>query len=139
MAVRWLVVAPGERARSRRAFPSSHAVVVVVARAARPLARLGGGCVCVWGCCVSQAQGKLDEAAPLALRAHGIFDKALGPQHPDTLNSRGNLGRVAMLRGDGRSAEGRAAVEAALRALKAPPHSLPDAHRWIRKFEGFLA
>jgi len=88
---------------------------------------------------VSQDQGKLDEAEPLAVRAHGIFDKALGPQHPDTLNSRGNLGRVVMLRGDGRSAEGRAAVEAALRALKAPPHSLPDAHRWIRKFEGFLA
>ena len=37
------------------------------------------------------------------------------------------------------AAEGRAAVEEALRLLKAPPHSLPDGHPWVVKFSGFLA
>ena len=88
------------------------------------------------GCCVSQAQGKLDEAAPLALRALAISEKALGRNHPDIIFIRGRLGHLAMLQG--RSAEGRAAVEAALRVLKAPPHSLPDVHVRIRELEGFL-
>ena len=34
------------------------------------------------GCCVSQAQGKLDEAEPLFLRSLAICEKALGADHP---------------------------------------------------------
>ena len=51
--------------------PSFHAVVV--AHAAQPLARLGGG-LCVW-VLLLQAQGKLDEAGSLALRALAMSER----------------------------------------------------------------
>ena len=44
------------------------------------------------GCCVSQAQGKLDEATPLYLRALSVREKALGPNHPDVAQGCNNLG-----------------------------------------------
>ena len=43
------------------------------------------------GCCVSQAQGKLDEAEPLMLRALTINEKMLGADHPDVAQGCNNL------------------------------------------------
>src|SRR5204862_388937 len=36
-------------------------------------------------------QGKHTQAEPLLLRAQAIWEKALGPDHPDVLTSKGNL------------------------------------------------
>ena len=76
-------------------------------------------------------------------RVLAIEEAAYGPDHRDTTYDRGHLGRVLMLRGDEegdgqKAAEGRAAVEEAVRLLKAPPHSLPEGHRWVVKLSGFL-
>ena len=100
---------------------------------------------------VSQEQGKWDQAKTLFERALDINEKKRGPDHRETINARGNLACVAMLRGGGRCSaehsaerssaeheEGRAAVEEALRQLKAPPHSLLDTHPWVRKFVAAL-
>ena len=128
-----MVVAPGERARSRRAFPSSHAVIVVVARAARPLARLGGD-VCVCGCCVSQDQGKLDEAEPLFLRSLAIREKALGPVHPSVATGCNNLG--AFYYKQAKYAEAKPLFERALAICTA---ALGPEHPNTKKAAGWLA
>ena len=82
--------APGERSRSRRAFPSSHAVDVARARHNRSLG-WDGGCVCG---ALSQDQGKLDEAEPLMLRDLKISEKTLGANHPDVAISCNNLAQL---------------------------------------------
>ncbi len=40
---------------------------------------------------VLQAQGKLSEALEYYRQAHAVFEKSLGPQHPNTRIVRGNL------------------------------------------------
>ena len=87
---------------------------------------------------------KLVEAEDMHRRTLKINETVRGPDHKDTINARGNLGHVMMLQGDDdgdaqKAAEGRAAVEEALRLLKAPPHSLPEKHEWVVKFKGFIS
>lgn len=89
-------------------------------------------------------KGQLDKAEEMYRRTLAMDEATHGMHHRDTIHDRGYLGRVLMLRGsdegdDQKAAEGRAAVEEALRLLKAPPHSLPDGHRWVVEFSGFLA
>ena len=91
----------GGRAGRARAIETRVTILtrrrVVVAHAARPLARLGGD-MCVCGCCVSQDQGKLDEAEPLLLRSLAIREKALGADHPDVAQGCNNLALLYKVR-----------------------------------------
>ena len=50
-----------------------------------------------------RAQGNYAEAAPLYRRSLAIWEKALGPEHPDVATSLENY--AALLRKSGRSAE----------------------------------
>ena len=59
----------------------------------------------------------------------------MGVDHPNTLNTRGNLGLLLMKRGD-ESGEG--VVRDVLSSLLSPPHSLIETHRWIKKFNHAL-
>ena len=86
-----------------------------------------------------QAKGDLDEAEPLYRRALAIVEAALGPDHRNTVYSRGCVGGPQLMRGGDTASEGRAAIEEALRVLQAPPHSLPDSHRWVVRLGGWLA
>ena len=86
-----------------------------------------------------EAKGDLDGAEPLYRRALEIFEAALGPDHPNTVYSRGCVGGPQLMRGGDTASEGRAAIEEALRVLQAPPHSLPDSHRWVMELGGWLA
>ena len=43
---------------------------------------------------MSQDQGKLDEAEPLMLRALAIYEKALGPNHPNVAMGCNNLAQL---------------------------------------------
>mmetsp|Transcript_5682 Transcript_5682/g.13182 ORF Transcript_5682/g.13182 Transcript_5682/m.13182 type:complete len:86 (+) Transcript_5682:22-279(+) len=52
---------------------------------------------------------------------------------------RGCVGDPLLMRGGDTASEGRAAIEEALRVLQAPPHSLPDSHRWVVRLGGWLA
>ena len=80
-------------------------------------------------------QGKLTEAEPLLRRALEGNEKALGPDHRETWNSRGNLGIVLMKLGN---KEGRSTIVKVLSTLSSPPHSLPATHPWIKKFTAAL-
>ena len=59
-----------------------------------------------------------------------------GANHPDTFNARGNLGLLFMKRGDDES--GQRMVRDVLSSLLSPPHSLTEAHPWIKKFRKAL-
>ena len=92
---------------------------------------------------VLQDMDQLNEAEEMHRRALAVKVAALGADHPSTAYSRGQLGHVVMLQGDSegdgsKAARGRAAVEEALRQLKAPPHSKPGGHPWVVKLSGFL-
>ena len=62
-------------------------------------------------------------------------ERVLGVDHPDTLNTCGNLGLLLMKRGD-ESGEGM--VRGVLSSLLSPPHSLTETHPWIKKFSQAL-
>ena len=87
------------------------------------------------GCCVSQAQGKLDEAAPLFLRSLAIREKALGPNHPDVAQGCNNLG--ALYYEQAKYAEAKPLFERALAirtAALGPNHpKTKSAERWLAK------
>ena len=82
-----------------------------------------------------QEQGKLEEAEVLFRRALEGQERVLGVDHLNTLNTRGNLGLLFIKRDD-ESGEGM--VRDVLSSLKSPPHSLPETHRWIKKFNQAL-
>ena len=48
---------------------------------------------------VLQAQGKLAEAEPILCRALAIFEKALGPDHPNVATSCNDLSNLKQVRG----------------------------------------
>ena len=84
-----------------------------------------------------QAQGKLDAAEPLRRRVVEGFAATLGADHRDTVYMNGYLGSLLMLL-PGQEADGTAMVRDALATLSSPPHSLPPAHPWIKKFSALL-
>ena len=61
----------------------------------------------------------------------------LGVDHRQTLNTRGNLGLVFIKRGDD-DGSGEGMVRDVLSSLLSPPHSLVEAHSWIKKFRRAL-
>ena len=64
-----------------------------------------------------QAMGDLAAARPYYERALTVSERVLGPEHPDTAISYGNLGSLVAAVGD--TAEGRALLEKALRIFTA--------------------
>ena len=63
-----------------------------------------------------QAQGKYAEAEPLVKRALAIYEKALGPEHPDVARSLENY--AALLRETARADEAER-MEARAKAIRA--------------------
>jgi tetratricopeptide (TPR) repeat protein len=93
---------------------------------------------------VLKDKGQLDEAEAMCRHALAIAEAVYGKDHRNTIYMHGTFESLLMLQGvnegDGqKAAEGRAAVEETLRLLKAPPHSLPEGHRWVVRLSGFLA
>ena len=77
----------------------------------------------------------MDEAELMCRRALKGREREHGASHRNTLNSRGNLGLVLMKHDDESS---KRMVRDALLSLLSPPHSLPEAHAWIKKFRPAL-
>ena len=48
---------------------------------------------------ISQAQGKLDEAEEPQRRALAVWEKALGPDHPEVARGLNNLAQLLQVRG----------------------------------------
>ena len=82
-------------------------------------------------------QGRLEEAEVLFRRALEGSERVFGGGADDeyTLNARGNLGLLLMKRGD---VSGEEMVRDVLSSLLSPPHSLPETHLWIKKFNHAL-
>jgi len=80
-------------------------------------------------------QGKLEEAEMLLRRALEGEERVSGVNHPDMFNARGNLGLLLMKRDD---ESGEEMVRDVLSSLLSPPHSLTEAHPWIKKFRHAL-
>ena len=107
--------------------------VSIVAAAARAIVEEDGGHASPKACAPG---GEWGQARQLARK---FSEAAHGPDHLSTVYSRGCVEGLLLLRGGDTASEGRAAVEGALRVLKAPPHSLPDPHPRIAGLNGWLA
>ena len=83
-------------------------------------------------------KGELDQAEELYGEALAIDVATLGADHQDAVYSRGCTGGPLLLRGGDAATEGRALVMAAMQTLQGPPHSLPDDHRWLKRFRSWL-
>ena len=102
-----------------------------------------------------QSQGKQQQANFKALSVSGaggggagknsqriyyreIDEKALGPDHMNVLNTRGNMGMAQMESSDAQTAEaGAGVVRTVLRTLR-DTHRLTESHPWIKKFSAAL-
>ena len=74
---------------------------------------------------------EFEEAEAMLRRALEGSERVSGVDHPETINTRGNLGVLLMKRGD---ESGEEMVRDVLSSLLSPPHSLTETHRWIKKF-----
>ena len=82
-----------------------------------------------------QDKGEYHEAEILLRRSSEGQSRNLGADHLNTLNACGNLGLLLMKRGD---ESGEEMVRDVLSSLLLPPHSLPETHPWIKKFNHAL-
>ena len=80
-------------------------------------------------------RGNVDEALPMSRRVIDGFGKVYGLDHPLTLNATGNFGMLLLLQADD---HGREIIARVLGTLRHSPHSLPQSHPWIVKFENAL-
>lgn len=84
-------------------------------------------------------QGKIDEAVPICQNVVNGLEKALGSNNHMTLNAIGNLGLLYIrIDDEEQKQKGHKQVLNILKKLKQEPHSLPDSHPWIIKFEKAL-
>ena len=63
-------------------------------------------------------------------------EETLGPMHPETINSRGNLGALLMQQS---VANGRTMVEDAFAALTEGENAISPSHPWYIKFSKMLS
>ena len=75
-------------------------------------------------------QGQIDDAKTMMRQAIDMAKKALGDGHRNVAYFQGKLGAI-LLRENPDSAEGRAAVAAALDKLR--ELGLPETHAWIKR------
>jgi tetratricopeptide (TPR) repeat protein len=83
-------------------------------------------------------QGRYEEAAPLFQRVLAIYERALGPEHPDTANS---LWWMAVVKAqDGQVAEAESFYRRTLSIFeKALPPQHPNLAKLLDQFAAFLS
>ena len=82
-----------------------------------------------------EKQNKLDEAESLFRRELSAEEEIYGPNHHNTLNTKGNLGHCLMLQNN---PLGREMVVDAFNKLKEGPNGIKASHPWYTKFTKIL-
>ena len=82
-----------------------------------------------------KTQGNLKEAEELFQCELSAEEGIYGPNHPSTLNTKGNLGHCLMLQNN---PLGREMVVDAFNKLKEGPNGIKASHPWYKKFNKIL-